>query len=791
MILDSHTSQGLNPPGNGTFAIVPSKAHLRSIDTRQTAIAAARRVALVGNFVPRKCGIATFTSDVFEKLREYHPEIAADVYALDDPRQPMIYENVAATIACNDPDAYAEAARRINASGVDAVWLQHEYGIFGGPDGEMVLDFVDRIAAPLILTPHTVLSEPSVRQRDILERLVERASRIMVMSRHARDLLVERYGAPPEILQIIPHGAPDRPFGRQEAFKARLGLAGRPVMMTFGLLGHGKGLECAIEALPAIVARHPDLVYRIVGATHPNLVAEEGEAYRERLKALADELGVADHVQWENRFLDTDELLDQLEACDIYVTPYPGMQQSTSGTLSYAVALGKAVVSTPYLHARELLAGGAGELVEPRSSEAIAAAVNRLLDDPARLNALQRRAYAKGRETIWPRFADGAAALVEGAIAHAPRPAPLTSAPGIAAVVAMSDATGMLQHAIGIVPDRLHGYCLDDNVRALMLMNVADGLDPHERQRWSQVYASFVQHAWNPEAKAFRNFMRFDRSWCEDVGSEDSNGRTLWALGHTVELSRDPSMIFWAKRWYDTALPHCAGFGSPRAVAFAMLGAAAVLRATPGHGASQRFLGEGADFLHRLLDASRRPDWAWFEAVLGYDNPRLSQALIEAGLALGEERYTEAGLDSLRWIAGQQVAANGYFRPVGSDTFGHRHSSLPFDQQPLEAQAAIEAAAAAYRAEGGTQWQQHALSAWRWFFGANDRGVVLADLASGRCRDGINPRGINENCGAESILAFQLAYYSLIGLMREHQHDSTREQVGGEPQRIAEPFAHT
>ncbi len=784
MMLDAPTPERLAPPGR--------EAAVRSIFTLPSAaLFAERHIALVGNYTPRKCGIATFTADVLDKLREFHPEIAVDVYALDDPHDPMAYGGIAGTIVRNDPESYVEAARRINASGVDAVWLQHEYGIFGGPDGEMVLDFVDRLAAPLILTPHTVLGDPSVRQRDILMRLIARASRIMVMSRHSRDLLVERYHAPADLLEVVPHGAPDRPFGRQEQFKAKLGLTGRTVLMTFGLLGPGKGLECVIEALPAIVERHPEAVYRIVGATHPNLIAAEGEAYRERLVALADELGVAEHILWDNRFLETEELLDQLEACDIYITPYPNMQQSTSGTLSYAVALGKAVVATPYLHARELLADGAGELVEPRSAQAIADAVNHLLEDPARLHSLQCRAYGRGRETIWPRFAASAAALVERAIVRDAASAPVTRAPSLDAVLAMSDMTGILQHSIGIVPDRLHGYCLDDNVRALMLMNIAEGIEPQERQRWWQVYASFIQHAWNPEAKAFRNFMRFDRSWCEDIGSEDSNGRTLWALGQTVELSEDPSQAYWASRWYNTALPHCAAFGSPRAVAFAMLGAAAMLRATPGHGASRSFLAKGADFLHRLLDASRRPDWAWFEAVLGYDNPRLSQALLEAGQALGEARYTEAGLDSLSWIASQQIAAGGHFRAVGSETFGHRHTNLPFDQQPLEAQAAIEAAAAAWRAERDPKWQQHGLAAWRWFFGANDRGVALADLATGRCRDGINPRGANENCGAESILAFQLSHYSLIGLLRGQQVDSTGERFVSEPQRIAEPTSHT
>lgn len=753
---------------------------------------AGQRIALVGTYTPRKCGIATFGCDIVEKLNEFHPSIGIEVYAIDDTANPLSYRDVAGTIAHDEPDSYASAAERINASGVDAVWLQHEYGIFGGPDGEMVCDFADRLAAPLILTPHTVLAEPGERQRAILEHLIARASRIMVMSRHSRDLLIARYGAPPEILQIIPHGAPDRPFGRTERFKERLGLAGKNVLMTFGLLGPGKGLERAIEALPEIVARHPDTVYRIVGATHPNLVAVEGEAYRERLQRCAEELGVADHVLWENRFLDTEELLDQLEACDIYITPYFNLQQSTSGTLSYAVALGKAVVSTPYLHARELLAGDAGKLIEPDCARAVAEAVNALLDDREELLALQRRAYAKGRQTIWPRFADGAAALIETASAPPAEPVPSTARPSLAAVFAMSDGTGMLQHAIGVVPDRRHGYCLDDNARALMLTNLAAGLPEAERTQWALTYASFVQHAWNEELGAFRNFMRFDRTWCEERGSEDSNGRALWALGHTVENAPDQELREWALRWYETALPHCAGLGSPRTIAFAMLGAAAVLRARPGHRASHAMLTKGAEVLCHLLDRSRRPDWAWFEAVLGYDNPRLAQALIEAGEALGEQTFVAAGVETLAWIAERQVAPSGHFRPIGSDTFGKRHSHLPFDQQPLEAHAAIDAARAAFGATGDARWFEHATAAWDWFFGANDRGVILADLATGRCRDGINPRGANLNCGAESILAFQLAHYSLIALARMRQRDSIGESKGehvGDRERLAEQSA--
>ena len=747
------------------FATTSASAEIHSIfEAASLPPPRAMRIALVGNFTPRRCGIATFTSDIAATLRQFHPEISVDVYALDDPAQPLVYQGIAGTIAADDPEDYARAARRINESGVDAVWIQHEFGIFGGEDGEMVCGFASRLAAPLVLTLHTVLSEPTNRQHAILRYLIARASRIMVMSKYARDLLSERFDADPRILQVIDHGAPDRPFGRHDQFKAQLGLSGGMVLTTFGLLGPGKGLEKAIGALPAIVTRHPQVIYRIVGATHPNLLAREGETYRDRLAALAQELGVADHLAWDNRFLDTHELLDQLEACDIYITPYPGLHQSTSGTLSYAVALGKAVVSTPYAHARELLAGGVGLLIEPGSQDAIAEAVNRLLDAPDELAAMRRRAYARGRETIWPRFADASARLIAAALPPEPCCPPMTAIPGLSAVLAMSDATGILQHSIGVVPDRHHGYCLDDNARALMLMNVAQGVPAAERMQRSLAYAAFVQSAWNPERGRFRNFMRFDRSWCEGEGSEDANGRAVWALGQTWERAADRGLADWALQLYEQVQPSISEMGSPRAIAFVMLGASAVLRRTPNHNLSIELVKRGADILVRLLCEGRRPDWAWFEAVLGYDNPRLSQALVEAGMALGREDWTDAGLETLRWICAQQVSSRSQFRPIGSESFHKSHVYLPFDQQPLEAQAAIEAAKSAWYATGDMFWIDHAEIAWRWFFGGNDRGAVLADMATGRCHDGLTPRGINTNCGAESILAFQLSHYAMMEL---------------------------
>jgi glycosyltransferase involved in cell wall biosynthesis len=769
----------LTPDQNPTATVADIRDHrgqARDAKPRQL------RIALIGNFTPRKCGIATFTADAVEQLAAYQPRIETKVFALDDPAAPITYPSGVETIAYDDPRSYETVASRINDEAFDAVWLQHEYGIFGGDDGAMVCDFVDRLAAPLILTCHTVLIDPSARQEAILRHLTSRASRVMVMSAQSRDLLATRYGVKHEILEIVEHGAPDRPFGRHEEFKRSLGLSGRKVMMTFGLLGPGKGIEHAIAALPAIVERHPDVVYRIVGATHPNLVAHEGEAYRERLIALAGKLGVADNIEWDDRFLETPDLLNQLEACDVYVTPYPNLQQSTSGTLSYAVALGKAVVSTPYVHARELLADDVGVLIEPDSTEAISEAVIALFDDADTLGAIQLRAYARGRRTVWPRFADAAARLVEGAVAPEPHQAPVAATPSLAAVMAMSDGTGMLQHAIGVVPDRRHGYCLDDNARALMLMNVASGIEPAERMRWSQTYAAFVQDAWNPGCGRFRNFMRFDRAWCEEAGSDDSNGRGVWALGRTCRDATDPGLAEWAGSLYREVLQPLAQLDSPRALAFVMLGASAFLEVDPEHLASRDVLARGGDILERLLGGGRRPDWSWFETVLGYDNPRLCQAMIEAGRILGRQDWIASGCETLAWICAQQRSAKGLFRPVGSESFGKPHGLLPFDQQPLEAQAAIEAAASAARATGDRErWFDQALAAWRWFFGANDRGAVLADIATGRCRDGVTPRGANTNCGAESILAFHLSHYAMVAL--SDMADNSREGRMLEPAR--------
>lgn len=721
-----------------------------------------KTLALVGGFTPRRCGIATFTADIRASLKEAEPDLQIDVYAMTPGRSHITFDAaVSATITDGEPQSYIDAAYQIDKSGADVVWLQHEFGLFGGPAGDMVLELVDRIAAPLIITLHTVLAKPDADQMRVMKRLIAHASKIVIMSERSRELLGSVYGADSKQIALIPHGVPDRPFGRSAQFKSAFGFEGRDVLLTFGLLSPGKGIEAVIAAMPAIIAEHPRLLYCIAGATHPNLLAVEGEAYRDRLKALARSLGVEDHIHWLDTFLDTDVLLDLIEAADIYVTPYTGADQSTSGTLSYAMALGKAVVSTPYVHALELLSDDHGIIVPFNDSPAIATEIIGLLNDSNRRVGLQQRAYSRNRDMIWPVFATRCLDIIN-AVRISIKPGPIPAALGVEGLLRICDDTGILQHSINTVPDRAHGYCVDDNARALMLTNRMSGDSIPYRNRLTTTFAAFVQSSWNEDRQEFRNFMGFGRNWLEEVGSEDSCGRTLWALGATARAAHSRGIRNWAQGLFDRTASSASTFESPRAIAFAMLGADQVLTLEAKHKAAHLILSQGADRLLTLFANSSRVDWKWFEDVLAYDNCRLSEAMIRAGLRLGSTQISGYGMESLHWITDVQTAPSGHFRPVGSNSFGRQYAMpLPFDQQPVEIWAAIDAASAAYDLTGNASWLNHARRAYDWFSGANDRGVAVADPQTGTCHDGINPRGLNLNEGAESVLAYQHATFSI------------------------------
>lgn len=723
------------------------------------------RIALIGNFLPRRCGLATFTTDSYHSLRDRFPDIAVDVYAMNDPGQSYSYPDFVTAIEQNNPASYMDAAARIEKSGADIVWVQHEFGIFGGEAGVELLRLLDRISAPLIVTLHTILENPSAAQRHVIDAIMRRASKVIVMADAGRDILLRNYGARKSQIAVVKHGIPDRPFAEPDAMKAKLGLAGSDVLLTFGLLSPDKGIETMIEALPAIIANaHRPVCYVVLGATHPHLVAHEGEAYRDRLKAQAEKLGVQDNICWVNAFVELNELTDYLTAADIYVTPYLNPAQITSGTLSYAIGLGKPVVSTPYVHARELLAADHGRLVDFRDAAGFAREISALLEDDDTRDTLRERAYVLGRTMIWPRYAE--AVVKEMQMIRDTMPARIPTATnrsipeGISfqAIERLSDATGMFQHSLYSVPDRNHGYCIDDNARALLLMNCLADLPDERHDRWAPVYASFIQYAWNAEKGAFRNFMGFDRGWLEEVGSEDSFGRTLWAIGVTARDSRLSPLRRWASDLFDQVAGHIMKLSSPRTYAFAILGATAMRDAHPGHALATEIVTTMGEHLLALVARNRRPDWAWFEIVLAYDNCRLPEALLRAGKSLGRQDMIEVGLETLEWIMGHQTAEKGHFRAVGSDSFGKEFASpQPFDQQPLEAWATIDACSLAYQLTGDERWRDQALTAYRWYLGENDLGLALADPATGECFDGLMPHGVNLNQGAESVLAFHLA----------------------------------
>ena len=728
-------------------------------------------IALIGNFLPRRCGIATYTTDTYLALAKRYPDMQIDIYAMNDRAEGYDYPpEVTGTIAQEDRLAYLAAARDIEASGAQAVWVQHEYGIYGGTAGDMLLALLDRLSLPVIFTLHTILENPNDDQRRVMDGLLKRAAKVVVMAEIGRDILTRVYGANPRAILMIPHGVPDRALINPDVMKPRFEWEGRKVLLTFGLLAPNKGIESVISAMPAVAKVNPDALYVVLGATHPNLVAHEGEAYRDRLKALTVDLGVANHVRFIDGFIEHEELLDYLQAADLYVTPYTNPAQITSGTLSYAVGVGKAVVSTPYIHASEILADGHGVLVDFSDVDSFAREISRLLHDDADRAELSRKAYARGRTMIWPRLAEAGMAAIDGIVAARPRrikaaTPPAILAPSIAAVERMSDATGMFQHAILSVPDRRHGYCIDDNVRALMLMTAVDDLDEDLRDKWMTIYAAFIQYAWNPDTRRFRNFMNFDRTWCEDQGSEDSNGRTLWALGVTAKRATLAKHRDWALRLFDETASIAFEITSPRAQAFAMLGAAAILGAHPGHQMARNILERFSADLLDLLEEARRPEWEWFEIVLAYDNARLPEALIRAGMALGRQDLLDRGLSTLNWIVEQQTSPEGRFRAVGTESFGRAYEDpLPFDQQPLEAQATIDACAAAFKATGDARWTEEAERAYRWYLGQNDLDLSLATAQDGGCFDGLMPHGLNRNQGAESILALQLASCAISAL---------------------------
>ncbi len=732
------------------------------------------KIAFVGNYLPRKCGIATFTSDMYASIKDRYPEADCFVVPVNDRDEGYEYPNEV-RFEINEPDleSYRRAADFLNFANTDIVCLQHEYGIYGGASGSHVLALVRDLRMPIVTTFHTILREPNNEQRQVLIELAAISTRVAVMTQKASQFLREIYSVPEAKIDVIAHGIPDTPFVDPNAFKDQFGVEGKFVALTFGLLSPNKGIEHMLRAVPQILKSFPNFAYIVLGATHPDLIRDQGERYRLDLERLARNLGIQKNVIFYNRFVELKELTEFIRAADVYITPYLNPAQITSGTLAYAFGCGKAIVSTPYWHAEELLDNGRGVIVPFADSISLGREVVGLLQDQPRRFAMCSEAYSLGREMIWKRSAEyymdsfqltrlgrqdqPFKPLAVRTLAEQQAELPVWR---LDHLIRMTDSTGIIQHATHTIPNFMEGYCTDDNARALLLTvyleelgRPCDEIDPLASR-----YAAFLQAAFNPETKRFRNFLGFDRRWLEDVGSDDSHGRAIWALGTCVGRSRRRDLPVWAATHFDWALPAILEMPSPRAWAFGLLGISEYLRRFAGDRHATQIRDVLTTRLIDIYDRTITEEWPWFEEILSYDVARLPQALIASGRESGNARALEVGLNSLGWLVKVQTASQEHFRAIGSNGFYRKgNTKARFDQQPIEAAATVSACLEAYRVTMQSQWLNEARSAFEWFLGRNDLGLDVYDPATGGCFDGLQEDRVNRNQGAESTLAFLLS----------------------------------
>ncbi len=733
-----------------------------------------RKIAYVGDYLPRKCGIATFTHDMYGSVADRFPDAECFVVPVNDRPEGYDYPpEVRFEIDEPDLESYRRAADFLNFANTDVVCLQHEYGIYGGAAGSHILGLLRDLRMPVVTTCHTLLREPDADQRRVLTELAALSARVVVMTERARAFLREIYGVPEAKIDVIAHGIPDTPFVDPNAYKDQFGVGGRLVALTFGLLSPNKGIEHMLQAIPAILDSFPNFVYLVLGATHPALVRDQGERYRLSLERLARDLGIGKHVIFYNRFVELNELTQFIQAADVYVTPYLNPAQITSGTLAYSFGCGKAIVSTPYWHAEELLADGRGVLVPFADPRALAREICGLLRDEPRRIAMCEKAYRLGREMIWEHSAERyMVSFQQTRLGRQEQPVKPLAVRTLAEqqaelpdwrfdhLVRLTDSTGIFQHATYTIPNFAEGYCTDDNARALLLTVLLEELGQGGPQvrRLATTYAAFLQAAFDRGRKRFRNFLSFDRRWLEAVGSEDSHGRALWSLGNYVGRSRRPDLPSWAAAHFELALPALLETTSPRTWAFGLLGIREYLRRLGGDRIAAQVRDTLTVRLLELYDRMATPDWPWFEEILSYDSARLPQALIAGGRDSGNARPLDVGLQALGWLVKVQTSSQEHFRPIGCHGFYRKGGeSARFDQQPIEANATVSACLDAYRVTEDPAWMNEARSAFEWFLGRNDLGQDLYDPGTGGCCDGLQEDRINRNQGAESTLAFLLS----------------------------------
>ena len=737
-------------------------------------------VAVIGNYLPRRCGIATFTTDFVTALCTEGPGINCWAVAMNDKPEGYAYpEKVRFEINQNKLADYSVASEFLNISQIDIVCVQHEYDIFGGSAGSHLLKLLGELRMPVVTTLHTVLKDPAPEYREVMRKLSDLSDKLIVMSWKAVDLLKDIYDVPEEKIAFIHHGIPDTPFIDPNFYKDQFGVEGKKVLLTFGLLSPNKGIENMLQALPSVIKKHPDVTYIILGATHPHVLKSHGEEYRISLQQLVRKLNISDHVIFQNRFVELKELCEFLGTADIYVTPYLEEAHITSGTLAYAMGTGKAVISTPYWYATEMLAEGRGIIVPFNNPDAMAEQIIDLLDNETVRHTIRKKAYTFCREAIWKevsrRYLEVFSEVKLERSRH-PRPRHLYIE-NIKSITnfelpemkldhlkTLTDDTGILQHATQTIPDRDHGYCIDDNARALMVAAMGRKYLPADGRCFDSLsshYLSFLLYAFNVETGRFRDFMTYSRHWTAEVGPEDAHGRALWGLGKAVGFLDNPGQAAMSTTLFNQAMKAVEHFDSPRAIAFALVGIHAYLHKFSGDSEVRRVREILADRLFNQFKNNATKSWPWVENTLTYANGKLSHALLLSGQWMQRSDMIDMGLRSLKWLLTIQTE-DGHFVPIGNKGWYEQGGpKARFDQQPIDANAMIEACVEAFNITRDKTLIDAAVMCFNWFLGHNDLNMPLYDPKTGGCRDGLNADGINQNEGAESSLAWLLSLMTL------------------------------
>lgn len=736
------------------------------------------KIAFIGTYPPRECGIGTFTKNLFDAMVSNADAVGNHgfVVALNDYEHMYHYpEEVKLLIQQQQQADYLEAANFINLSGADLCVLQHEFGIFGGPSGVYVLPLLHRLKVPLMVTLHTVLKSPSNNEKIILKEIGKMAARIVVMSRKAIGFLTDAYQVPKEKITFIAHGVPGFHFDQAES-KKELKVENKKLLLTFGFIGRNKGIETVIKALPKITERHPEVLYIVLGKTHPNVLRQSGEEYRSYLHRLIINLNLTHHVLFLNEFIDQRELFKYLAACDVYITPYLNEAQITSGTLSYAMGTGCAVLSTPYWYASELLAEGRGRLFNFACPDELASLLNELFDKPTLLKDLQMKAYEYGSQITWPKIGekyDGAAHSLLGekrkaVVRKETMIDPLLLPPfSLAHIKRMTDDTGIIQHAKFGIPNLKEGYCLDDNARALLmaLMAYRQKKDPLALEL-SPIYISFIHYMQNKDG-TFKNFLGFNRNFLDETGSEDCFGRTIWALGYLLGNAPNDAYYQTGKLVFFEAAPNFEKLTSIRSIANTIIGVSYYLRSNPSDDEMANRLRRLAETMSRHYETNASSDWRWFEPMLTYDNGILPLALLHAAEILNDDKFFKVAMETTKFLTCITLK-EGHLSIVGNIGWYKKNGERSkFAQQPIDALAMVLLYHQAFHTTGDKGYLDKMFISFMWFLGDNDLCVNLYDFETKGCCDGLEHYGVNRNQGAESSLAYLIAHLTVLQAYEE------------------------